>query len=97
MPSAKVMLNGKLLAESDQTIIVEGNHYFPPDAVNTEYFSENDRETVCHWKGIASYYDVAVDGEQSSSAAWTYHDPSQAAERIKDYVAFYRHKVEVDG
>ena len=97
MPSAKVTLNGKVLAESDETIIVEGNHYFPPDAVDREAFIENERHTICHWKGVASYYDVMADGERAASAAWTYHEPSEAAAGIKDYVAFYRHKVEVHG
>ena len=97
MPSAKMILNGKVVAESDQTIIVEGNHYFPPDTVATEFFSENDYETICHWKGVASYYDVKIDGKEAGNAAWTYHEPSRAAERIKDNVAFYRHKDEVQG
>ena len=97
MPSAKVMLNGKVLAESNETILIEGSHYFPPDSINQEFFAENDRSTTCHWKGVASYFDVTADGEEASSAAWTYHDPSKAAERIKDYVAFYGHQVEIDG
>jgi uncharacterized protein (DUF427 family) len=96
MPSAKVMLNGKVLAESNETILIEGSHYFPPDSINQEFFAENDHSTVCHWKGVASYFDVAADGKEESSAAWTYHDPSRAAERIKDYVAFYGHQVEID-
>jgi len=58
MPSAKVTLNGKVIAESDQTIIVEGNHYFPPESISTEFFTENDRHTTCHWKGVASYFDL---------------------------------------
>jgi uncharacterized protein (DUF427 family) len=94
MPSAKVLLNGQVIAESDKTIIVEGNHYFPPESVSTEFFSENDRHTTCHWKGVANYFDIAVDGKESGSAAWTYREPSHAAERIKDYVAFYGHKVD---
>ena len=97
MPSVKVSLNGKVIAESDQTVIVEGNHYFPPESVNMDYFTENDRHTVCHWKGVASYFDVTVDGQESDSAAWAYPEPSDAAERIKDYVAFYGHKVQIDG
>jgi uncharacterized protein (DUF427 family) len=97
MPSAKVMLNGKVLAESNETIIIEGSHYFPPDSINQEFFAENDHSTTCHWKGVASYFDVAAGGKEASSAAWTYRDPSKAAERIKDYVAFYGHKVEIDG
>ena len=94
MPRAKVTLNGKVIAESDQTIIVDGNHYFPPESVSTEFFTENDRHTTCHWKGVASYFDLNVDGQESGSAAWTYRTPSDEAERIKDYVAFYGHKVD---
>jgi hypothetical protein len=67
MPSAKVSLNGKIIAESNDTVIVEGNHYFRPDFVNMEYFTENDRHTVCHWKGVANYFDINVDGEQPGS------------------------------
>ena len=81
MPSTKVTLNGKVIAESDQTIIVEGNHCFPPES--TEFFTENDRHTTCHWKGIASF-NLGVDGQGSRSAAWTYRPPSDDAERIKD-------------
>ena len=94
MPSAKVTLNGKVIAESDKTIIIEGNHYFPPEDVSAALFAENDHHTTCPWKGLASYFDVTVDGQESGDAAWTYHQPSKAAERIKDYVAFYRHKVD---
>ena len=61
--------NGVVLAESDQTTVVEGNHYFPPDSINREYFAEHDRHTTCPWKGVASYYDVEVDGEVNKSAA----------------------------
>lgn len=94
MPSAKVLLNGKVIAESDETIIIEGSHYFPPEAINHSYFSENDQHTTCHWKGVASYFDIAVDDKESNSGAWTYHEPYQAAENIKDYVAFYGNKVD---
>lgn len=97
MPSARATLNGVLLAESDQTIIVEGNHYFPPETIKPEFFSENDRHTTCPWKGEASYYDISVEGADSGSAAWTYHTPKQAVEPIRDYVAFYGHKVDVSG
>jgi hypothetical protein len=60
MPSAKVTLNGKVIAESDKTIIVEGNHYFPPESISAEFFAENDRHTTCHWKGVADYFDLNV-------------------------------------
>ena len=97
MPSAKVSLNGKVIAESNDTVVVEGNHYFPPDSVNMEYCTENDRHTVCRWRGVANSFDINVDGEQFGSAAWVYPEPSHAADRIKDYVAFYSHKVQIEG
>ncbi len=78
-----------VLAESDETIVVEGNHYFPPDSINKSLFSENDRHTVCPWKGRASYYDVEVDGQVNPGAAWYYPEPSEAAEHIANYVAFW--------
>ncbi|HEX6222712.1 MAG TPA: DUF427 domain-containing protein [Acidimicrobiia bacterium] len=87
---AKAIWNGKVLAESDETVIVEGNHYFPPESVNKEYFSGSDKNTRCFWKGTASYYDVEVDGEVNQDAAWYYPTPSDAAAEIKDYVAFWR-------
>lgn len=88
MPRA--VWNGAVLAESDDTVVVEGNHYFPKDAVNQEFFNESATQTVCHWKGTASYYDVVVDGETNRDAAWFYPDPSQAAASVKDRVAFWR-------
>lgn len=81
--------NGVILAESDKTVIVEGNHYFPPEAINTEYFSENSKTTTCPWKGLASYYDLSVDGSTNESAAWVYPQPKDAAKQIKDHVAFW--------
>lgn len=87
---AQARWNGALLAESNATIIVEGNHYFPPTAINRQYFTENNTHTVCHWKGIASYYDVVVDGKVNGSAAWYYPEPQEAAREIKGYVAFWR-------
>lgn len=86
---AKAIWKGVVLAESDETTVVEGNHYFPTDSVNWEYFSKNERTSVCPWKGVANYYDVDVDGDVNRSAAWTYHDPSAAARNITDYVAFW--------
>lgn len=87
---AKAIWNGAVLAESDQTVIVEGNHYFPPESVNEEYFSGSDTNTVCSWKGTANYYDVVVEGDTNSDAAWYYPTPSDEAAGIKDYVAFWR-------
>ncbi len=93
---AKASWNGVVLAESDDTIIVEGNHYFPPQALNREHFVETDAHTICPWKGTASYYDVVVDGATNSGAAWYYPSPKPAASDIKDHVAFWRGiKVEV--
>jgi uncharacterized protein (DUF427 family) len=86
----KAIWKDAVLAESDETIVVEGNHYFPPDAVNWEYFEESESHTICPWKGIASYYHVVEDGEKNNSAAWYYPDPKPAAEQIKNYVAFWR-------
>ena len=82
--------NGVVLAESDETVIVEGNHYFPPEAINREYFSENSTHTTCPWKGVASYYDVTVGGKTNDGAAWFYPQPKDAAKQIKDHVAFWR-------
>lgn len=85
----KAIWNEAVLAESDETRVVEGNHYFPPDSVNWEYFATNEHHTVCPWKGTASYYDIEVDGRVNRSAAWYYPQPSSAAKQIKDYVAFW--------
>ena len=88
-PMPKAVWNGAVLAESDETVMVEGNHYFPPASVKSEYFNDSDAHTRCPWKGTASYYDVVVDGEKYEAGAWYYPDPSQAASEIKDHVAFY--------
>lgn len=86
----KAVWNGEVLAESDETVVVEGNHYFPLVSVNQQYLEDSDSHTRCFWKGIASYYDVVVDGERNSDAAFYYPDPSKAASEIKDHVAFWR-------
>jgi uncharacterized protein (DUF427 family) len=85
----KAIWNGAVLAASDQTIVVEGNHYFPPETLNRDYFNENERHTVCPWKGTASYFDVEVEGKVNRAAAWFYPDPKPAARQIKNYVAFW--------
>ena len=82
--------NGAVLAESDETIVVEGNHYFPPDSINREYFEESDTHTTCPWKGLASYYDIVVEGEVNKDAAWYYSSPKDAAKHITRYVAFWK-------
>ncbi|MFQ5399484.1 MAG: DUF427 domain-containing protein [Anaerolineae bacterium] len=86
---AKAIWNGAVLAESDRTVVIEGNHYFPPDSINQAYFRKNTRTTVCPWKGVASYYDIEVEGKVNRSAAWYYPQPSAAARQIKNYVAFW--------
>lgn len=87
---AKAIWNGVVLAESSETKIVEGNHYFPPQAVNWDYFQKTDTNTTCPWKGIASYYSVVVNGQVNKDAAWYYPTPKDAAAQIKDHVAFWR-------
>jgi len=86
----KAMWNGKVLAESDRTVVVEGNHYFPAMSVNRAYFKESPTHTTCPWKGVASYYSIVVDGETNKDAAWYYPEPKEAANQIKDYVAFWK-------
>jgi uncharacterized protein (DUF427 family) len=85
----KAIWNDKILAESDDTVMVEGNHYFPREAINNEFFLDSSSHTVCPWKGKASYYDVVVDGEINRNAAWYYPSASQAAKRIEGYIAFW--------
>ena len=85
----KAIWNGVILAESDDTKVVEGNHYFPPDSIHREYFRDSDRHTTCPWKGLASYYDVVAGGETTRNAAWYYPEPKSAAAEIRDHVAFY--------
>lgn len=81
--------NGTVLAESDDTVVVEGNHYFPPGSVRAELFEDSATTTTCPWKGEASYRDVVVDGERNADAAWYYPTPKDAAAEIKDHVAFW--------
>ena len=87
---ARATWNGVVIAESDRTRIVEGNHYFPPDAVRAEHLAASDTHTVCGWKGTASYYDVVVGEARVADAAWFYPDPKPAAKEIAGYVAFWR-------
>ena len=86
---AKATVSGTVIASSDETIVIEGNHYFPPDSIEWEHFAPTELTTGCPWKGTANYYDVKVDDEVLPNAAWTYRDPKEAAAEIKDYVAFY--------
>ena len=86
----KAIWNGKIIAESDQTVIVENNHYFPSDTLQKEYFENSSLHTVCPWKGTASYFDVVVDGKRNKDAAWYYPETKPIADKIKGYVAFWR-------
>ena len=87
--------NGVVLADSEHTIVVEGNQYFPIADVMQDHLRRSETHTSCHWKGIASYYDVVVDGKVNADAAWYYPDPSAAAEKIKGRIAFW-HGVKVE-
>ncbi len=81
---------GQVVARSDKTVEVEGNQYFPPDAVEKEHLQPSDTTTVCPWKGTAHYYDVVVDGAVNKDAAWYYPEPKPEASQIKDHVAFWK-------
>jgi uncharacterized protein (DUF427 family) len=87
---AKAVWNGAVLAESDRCEIVEGNYYFPPDAIAQQYFKASDTHTTCPWKGVASYYTIEVDGQQNKDAAWYYPQTKEKAKNIEGYVAFWR-------
>ena len=91
--TVRALWNGTVLAEeahSDDVSVVEGNVYFPPESVNTEYLQNSASHTRCYWKGKASYYDVVVEGQDSADAAWYYPKPSRLAKQLKDKVAFWR-------
>lgn len=86
----KATWNGAVVAASDDTVVVEGNHYFPRDAIVGEYFRPTDHRTVCGWKGEAHYFSLLVDGRENENAAWHYPQPKPAAENIRDRVAFWK-------
>lgn len=86
----KAIWNNQVLAESNETIVIEGNHYFPPTSIKSEFFSESETTSVCAWKGTASYYNIEVDGDQNKDAAWFYPEISPLARAIKGYVAFWK-------
>lgn len=86
----KAIWNGEVIAESNETIFVEGNHYFPPSAIKSEHFQPSETHTVCGWKGTASYYNVVAGGEVNKDAAWFYPETKEAADNIKGYVAFWK-------
>lgn len=86
----KAIWNNRVIAESTDTVMVEGNHYFPPNSISPEFFAPTETTTVCHWKGTASYFTLTVDGEQNRDAAWSYVEPKQAAENIRGHYAFWK-------
>ncbi|MBW8366655.1 MAG: DUF427 domain-containing protein [Arenimonas sp.] len=86
----KASWNGAVLAESDDTVVVENNHYFPIESINREFFAASPLTSRCAWKGTASYYSIEVDGKRNENAAWFYPEPLQAAEQIRGRVAFWK-------
>jgi uncharacterized protein (DUF427 family) len=90
----KAVWNGGVIADSNQTVKVEGNDYFPVESVRREYLTESQTHTVCPWKGVASYYDIVIDGKVNRDGAWFYPEPKPEASQIKDHVAFW-HGVKV--
>jgi uncharacterized protein (DUF427 family) len=86
----KAIWNGQVIAESDETVVVENNHYFPKESVRAEFLTDSATHSTCPWKGLASYYSVNVDGKTNTDAAWYYPDPKPAASEIKDRVAFWK-------
>ncbi|MGC9539613.1 DUF427 domain-containing protein [Streptomyces sp. UG1] len=84
----RAVWHGAVLAEADRTVVVEGNHYFPPESLERRYFTKSRMRSLCFWKGIARYYTVTVDGQNNTNAAWYYPHPSPFARRIKGHVAF---------
>lgn len=86
----KATWNGAVLAESDDTIVVENNHYFPIESINKEYFSPSSHTSRCPWKGTANYYSIEVGGKRNENAAWYYSEPLEAATEIRAHVAFWK-------
>jgi uncharacterized protein (DUF427 family) len=91
----KAIWSNQVLAESGETIVIEGNHYFPPDSIRSEFFHKAEHTSVCPWKGMSRYYDLEVDGDRNPAAAWYYPEPKDAAKEIAGYVAFW-HGVTVE-
>ena len=86
----RAIWNRQVIAESDDTVVVEGNHYFPASSIRSEFFAPSEQKSFCPWKGEASYYDVVVDDQKNAGAAWFYPSPKKAADEIRDRVAFWR-------
>jgi uncharacterized protein (DUF427 family) len=86
----KAIWNDTVIAESNDTRVVEGNHYFPPDSIKREFFRDSNTHTTCSWKGVASYYTLDVNGSKNPDAAWYYPEPKDAAKQITGYIAFWK-------
>jgi uncharacterized protein (DUF427 family) len=86
----KALWNNETLANSFETVVVEGNHYFPPNSLKKEFFKKSNHETICPWKGTANYYDIVVKGKTNKDAAWFYQNPKPEAKNISGYVAFWK-------
>lgn len=86
----KAIWNKEVIANSNETVVVEGNHYFPPASLNKQFFQASEKQTVCSWKGTASYYDIVVNGQSNQDAAWFYPEPKSAANNIAGYIAFWK-------
>ena len=86
----RAVWNDTVIAESDDTVVVDGNHYFPPESIRCEFFKESDTHTVCGWKGTASYYSLVVDGQENADAAWYYPEAKDAAKNIEGRIAFWK-------
>ena len=86
----KAIWNDEVVANSNETIVVEGNHYFPPTSLNEQFFKKSEKHTVCSWKGTASYYDLEVNGQSNNDSAWYYPKPKSAANNIAGYIAFWK-------
>ena len=86
----KAIWKGQVIAESNDTIVIEGNHYFPPNDIKKEFFVDSEAHTTCPWKGLASYYTIKVNGDENPDAAWYYPEASDLAKQIEDYVAFWK-------
>lgn len=86
----KVIWNGETIAESNTILNIEGNRYFPENTVNQKFLKKSDTNTVCHWKGVASYYDIVVNGKTNKDAAWYYPEPKEMASKIKNHIAFWK-------
>lgn len=92
----KAIWNNTTIAESNDTIVIENNHYFPAESLEKKYFEPSGKHTTCPWKGEASYFNIVFDGQRNEAAAWYYPDPKEAAKQIKNYVAFWKGVVITD-